>query len=112
MPLNVEADDCQRQRPTSGALGAGRREISVPSISRCWAIVNIAEWASAAKEEFSAIANTGSSGSGAVVLTVLNMRYRSERKTRSLSTGSPTRPHGPGRKGVLPLGTATSMKGR
>jgi hypothetical protein len=63
-------------------------------------------------EEFSAIANTGSSGAGVVVLTVLNRRYRSERKTRSLSTGAPTRPHGPSRKGVLPLGTATSMKGR
>jgi hypothetical protein len=63
-------------------------------------------------EEFSAIANIGSSGTGAAVLTVLNRRYRSERKTRSLSTGSPTRPHGPSRKGALPLGTATSMKGR
>ena len=49
----------------------------------------------------------------AVVLTVLYTRCRSERKTRSLSTGSRTRPHGPSQKGVLPLGTApASTKGR
>ncbi len=47
------------------------------------------------RKKLSSIANTGSMTRIHVVLTVLNTRCNSKRKTRALSTGSPMRPHGP-----------------
>ena len=53
------------------------------------------KWLPHSRKEFSAIANKGSAGVGAAALTVLKTRCRSKWKIRSLSTGSPERPHGP-----------------
>jgi len=73
-------------------------------------IVNAAKWLPPIRREFSAIANTGSAGPAA--LTVLKTRYPIQVEDPIIIYRVAAAPSRLSRRGVLPLGTAASKKGR
>ena len=83
----------------SEALGGSVRTSLSGSMAVGGLVVNTSKRLPLFKDELSAITNTGYVDAGVAALTILNTRYLSRRKTRALSTGSLTRPHGTAERG-------------